>query len=194
MDWLTVKSSVKSMGRLTVITGCMGSGKTSKLLSLIADHKRKLDSSNSMTKPFVACVKPNVDSRAVTIQSRDGREIEAIPVESPWDYYVSLATTLLVIDEAQFFDADELEDYVSNYIRSMDIIVSGLSSDFTNSPFGGMGKVLSTADEIIHLTAICNRCGGTATRTHRLTDEIEQVVVGGDNIYESLCSDCWDYV
>lgn len=40
------------------------------------------------------------------------------------------------------------------------------------------------------LAAICVRCGGSATRSHRLGGGVERVEVGGADAYEARCRAC----
>ncbi len=75
------------------------------------------------------------------------------------------------------------------------VLVSGLDRDFLGRPFGPMPTLLSLADQVTKLTAICTVCGDDATRTQRLVGgrpaaaDDPLIVVGGmhDDRYEARC-------
>jgi len=73
------------------------------------------------------------------------------------------------------------------------VICAGLAQDAFGKPFGPMPLLLSRADNIIHLTAVCAKCKGIgkATRTFRRGESKEQTVVGGAELYEPRCYECW---
>jgi len=56
-----------------------------------------------------------------------------------------------------------------------------------------MPMLLAMADEIVSLKAVCAKCKkiNSATRTFRKTDSKEQTIVGGADIYEPRCFNCW---
>ena len=72
----------------------------------------------------------------------------------------------------------------------------GLDQDFRRLPFGPMPELLSHAEFVDKLQAVCHRCGGPATTTQRLVDgqpapySGETVVVGAAEQYEARCRDC----
>jgi thymidine kinase len=102
-------------------------------------------------------------------------------------------TTVVGIDEAQFFDdgiVDVIEGLASKNIR---VIVTGLDMDFRGEPFGCIPELLARADKIVKLQAICMTCGEPANRTQRLVDgkparyDDPIVIVGASEMYEARC-------
>jgi thymidine kinase len=76
------------------------------------------------------------------------------------------------------------------------VVVAGLDQDFRRLPFGPMPELLSHAEFVDKLQAVCHRCGGPATTTQRLVDgrpapySGETVVVGAEEQYEARCRGC----
>jgi thymidine kinase len=182
---------------LTVITGPMFSGKTSKLQSIYR--------ANIIAKNPVAAFKPSNDTRysGEMIVSHDGTEIPSFVLNK--DYPLSSfavrprprssgTTDILFFDECQFYESRQLKMLIKGLIScGRDVFCAGLSCDSEGEEFGAMGYLLATADHIIINKAVCSRCKGigVATRTYRTTDETEQTVVGGADKYEPRCFKCW---
>ena len=181
-------------GWLHVITGPMFSGKTESLLRIL----RRYDIMGYETILF----RPALDTRTPTVQSRAGITYPAIPIVDPHEIrdilYPSLYCPYDVIafDEAQFFHTDILPLIIEELLDNQKIVlVSGLDRDFLKRPFGPMETLLTNADRVDKLTAICHTCKGEASLTQRIVnghparynDPI--VVVGGmgDDIYEARC-------
>jgi thymidine kinase len=64
--------------------------------------------------------------------------------------------------------------------------------DFKGKPFGPMPQLMATAEYVTKVHAICMRCGGLASFSHRLTLEDKLVVLGEKNGYEPLCRECFN--
>ena len=96
------------------------------------------------------------------------------------------------IDEAQFFTEAIVEVCEKLADRRMRVIVAGLDQDYLGKPFGPIPKLLSIADDVLKLKAVCMICGGEATKSQRLTRDKEQVVVGAADHYEARCRLCFD--
>jgi thymidine kinase len=100
------------------------------------------------------------------------------------------------IDEVQFYGDDiipAIEEIAHQDIR---VIISGLDMDFRGEPFGPMPQLLTLAEKVDKLSAICSICGEPATRTQRLLDghpapyDSEVVSVGSAEKYEARCRKC----
>ena len=178
----------KSVGRLHVIAGCMSSGKTGELIRLLSRHSIAGDS--------VVIYKHAVDSRdGCKARSRMGMEMEAVVVARS-DQIDGAGFDIVAIEEGQFFDAG-LTGVVRRLLREGRVVyVTGLAQDFRGEPFGVMPDLLALADEISLLTAICQKCHGTGTRTQRIIDgqpapwDSPLILVGGADCYEARCPDC----
>jgi thymidine kinase len=101
------------------------------------------------------------------------------------------------IDEAQFLTRDQ----VWQLARAVDdllvpVMAYGLRVDFRGELFPGSAALLAWADEMREVRTICH-CGKKATMVVRkgpdgraLTDGA-QVVIGGNETYQSLCRRHW---
>ena len=178
----------RSVGRLHVIAGCMSSGKTGELIRLLSRH--------AVTGDTMIIYKHAVDSRDGSMaRSRLGTEMEAVVVDSA-DEIDGDGYRVIAIEEAQFFDV-ELVGIVRGLLRDGHLVyVTGLNQDFRGEPFGVMPTLMSLADEISLLTAICQKCHGLGTRTQRVIDgepapwDSPLILVGGGDFYEARCPDC----
>jgi thymidine kinase len=176
------------VGRLHVIAGCMSSGKTGELIRLLSRHRIAGDS--------VIIYKHEVDSRdGCKARSRMGTEMDAVVVSACCEIEGDGAD-VVAIEEGQFFD-DALVSTVRRLLRNGHMVyVTGLAQDFRGEPFGEMPTLLSLADEITLLTAICQKCHGVGTRTQRIIDgqpapwDSPLILVGGSDCYEARCPDC----
>lgn len=177
---------------LTVITGPMFSGKTSELI-------RRLDCARVASHSCVA-YRPKRDDRNEEIQSRLGMGLhQDIPVRQvPAVYPNGLIRpfvdqpSMIGVDEAQFLE-DGWPEALRTAANYYDVVVAGLNQDYLGRPFGCMPHFLALADRVVSLRAVCTGCGklDSATRTWRRTPTGEQVVIGGPDRYEALCSPCW---
>ena len=103
---------------------------------------------------------------------------------------------VVAIDEVQFFD-DEVCNVVDKLAsRGIRVICAGLDTDFRGEPFGPMGKLLTQAEFVTKLTAVCMKCGGPATRTQRIINGQpasyfdKTILVGASESYEARCRQC----
>ena len=104
-------------------------------------------------------------------------------------------TEVVAIDEVQFFDKDIVEvcEYLAD--KGIRVMVAGLDKDFRGESFGVMPELLTRAEFVTKLTAVCAKCA-PATRTQRLVNgkpagfEDPIVMVGADESYEPRCRHC----
>jgi thymidine kinase len=179
-------------GCVEVVTGSMFCGKTDEMI-------RRLRRAE-IAKQKVQVFKPAIDQRYddAMVVSHAGTSFDAIPIEKASDIRDKLApdTTVVAIDEAQFLD-DTLIPLVNELAdRDLRVIISGLDLDFRAEPFGPMPTIISQAEHVDKLHAICMVCGENATRTQRLVNgepahyNDPVVIVGADEMYEARCRKC----
>jgi thymidine kinase len=179
-------------GRIEVICGSMFSGKSEELIRRV----RRAE----IAKQKVQVFKPCLDKRygESTVNSHDGRAADAIPIERPEEILTHLAedTTVVGIDEGQFFDRT-LGDICRQMTgRGIRVIVAGLDLDFRGEPFGPMPEMLAQAEQVDKLHAICVVCGDEASRTQRLIDGKPAsyhdpiILIGATEAYEARCRRC----
>jgi len=181
-----------SGGWIEVICGSMFSGKTEELI-------RRLRRAQ-IAKQKVQVFKPAIDTRYAEreVTSHNGLQIEATPVESATDLRGRIAsnTTVVAIDEAQFFERDIVGLCAALADAGLRVIVAGLDMDFRGEPFGPVPALMAEAEQVDKLQAICVACGGPASRTQRLIDgkpaayDDPVILVGASEVYEARCRGC----
>ena len=172
-------------GWIEVICGSMFSGKTEELIRRL----KRVKIANLKVEIF----KPAIDTRydAVQIVSHDTNSIHSTPVESSQAILLfSNEVDVVGIDEAQFFDAEIAFVCEQLALRGTRVIVAGLDMDYTGKPFGQMPNLLSIADYITKLHAICVQCGNIANISYRKTAAEGQIVLGQKDVYEPRCRVC----
>ena len=173
-------------GRIEVVCGSMFSGKTEELIRRMKRAK--------FAKQKVEIFKPSLDTRysEEDVVSHDKNSIRSTPIDSSGAILLLASDIDVVgIDEAQFFDSGLVEvcnQLANNGVR---VIVAGLDMDYLGKPFGPMPKLLSIADEVTKVHAICVKCGSLAYASHRLVKNDSQVMLGEKEEYEPLCRDCF---
>ncbi len=176
-------------GSIEVICGSMFSGKTDELIRRL---RRAV-----IARQKVQVFKPAIDVRYAVekVTSHAGADFSAIPVEKAEDIYAKLDadTTVVGVDEAQFFDDGILEVTRQLADRGIRVLVAGLDQDFRGEPFGPMPALMAKAEQVDKLRAICIVCGEPASRTQRLVNgkparfDDPVVIVGASELYEARC-------
>ncbi|MEN8156222.1 MAG: thymidine kinase [Bacteroidota bacterium] len=176
----------RGQGWIEVITGSMFSGKTEELIRRLKRAK--------IAKQKVEIFKPRIEVRysEEEVVSHDANAIQSTPVDSASNILLLTSEVEVVgIDEAQFFD-DGLVGVCNQLADSgIRVIVAGLDMDYRGTPFGPMPKLLSIAEYVTKVHAICVRCGSLANHTHRLSEDDKLIVLGEIDIYEPLCRVCY---
>jgi len=176
-------------GSIEVVCGSMFSGKTDELI-------RRLIRA-TIAKQKVQVFKPAIDIRYAVekVTSHAGANYEATPVANAAEIREKLDkdTTVVGIDEAQFFDPEIVIIAQELATRKVRVIVAGLDMDFRGEPFGPMPLILAEAERVDKLHAICMVCGDDASRTQRLVNgnparyDDPVVIVGASELYEARC-------
>ena len=173
-------------GCIEVICGSMFSGKTEELIRRLKRAK--------IARQRVEIFKPAIDKRysEEDIVSHDSNAIHSTPVDNSHSILLMTSDVDVVgIDEAQFFDDGIVEvcsELANNGTR---VIVAGLDMDFRRIPFGPMPALLSIADDVTKVHAICVECGHIANYSYRLVDSDRRVLLGERNEYQPLCRKCY---
>ncbi|HRG65125.1 MAG TPA: thymidine kinase, partial [Saprospiraceae bacterium] len=148
-------------GWIEVICGSMFSGKTEELIRRL----KRARIANQKIQIF----KPVTDTRyhVEDVVSHDENSIKSLPVASSIDILKNLSEVNVVgIDEAQFFDEKLPEICQKLAIRGIRVIVAGLDMDYKGVPFGPIPHLLSVAEYITKVHAICPHCGNLATHSY----------------------------
>lgn len=183
---------VHAGGWIEVVCGSMFSGKSEELIRRVKRAR--------IAKQRVIVLKHSIDDRfsAREVVSHDGDKLESIPIATSADVMaaVPLGTQVVAIDEAQFFDEGLVEVCDALAENGVRVIVAGLDTNFRGEPFGPMPRLLSLAEEVTKLNAICMKCGAPASRTQRLVNgrpakyDDPVVMIGASESYEARCRRC----
>jgi len=182
----------KHSGWIEVICGSMFSGKSEELIRRVRRCQ--------YAKQKVMVFKPKLDDRysKEEVVSHNGTTIIATPIARAIEIndYVTRDTDVVAIDEAQFSEY-ELISIVQNLADSgYRVILAGLDQDFRGEPFGPMPELLSIAEYVTKLQAVCAVCGSPASRTQRLINNKPAsyndpvILVGARESYEPRCRHC----
>lgn len=187
--------------QLEIITGCMFSGKTEELIRRL--ERVRIAGRN------ILLFKPTIDDRYASsaVVTHYGREFAAHqlpPGEEKMEKLIEIVgadalskAAVIAFDEGNFF-TDRLTALCQELVAmGKRVIVAGLDLTFAEEPFGPMGPLMSLADRVDKLQAVCVQCGGVATRSQRLIDGVPAPIdgpviqVGGVGSYEARCRNCY---
>ncbi len=182
------------MAKLYFYYSSMNAGKSTNLLQSSYNYKER-----GMNTLVLA---PMMDDRygEGRVTSRIGLESEATTFRTDTNLLEVVEETRAVkplhcvlIDEAQFltrgqvFQLSEVTDDLN-----IPVLAYGLRTDFQGEPFEGSKYLLSWADNLKELKAICH-CGTKATMVLRMDEngnavtQGSQVEIGGNDRYVSMC-------
>lgn len=181
-----VSHTSSQSGWIEVVCGSMFSGKTEELI-------RRLNRA-IIAQQNVEIFKPKIDSRysKKKVVSHNDNAIHSTPVGFANDILLqSTNCDVIGIDEAQFFDAEIVN--VANRLANMGkrVVIAGLDMDFKGRPFKPMDELMSIAEYITKVHAICMNCGKIASYSYRRTKSNQMVVLGEKDVYEALCRNCF---
>ena len=140
-----------------------------KFKSIIKDPKTSLEEKR---EAFIGLEKLPRDSNPIRVRNRcnlTGR---------PRGYYRKFGLSRIA-----------LRELANNGKR---VIIAGLDKDYLAKPFGPVSSLLSHAEFITKLNAICVTCGDRAFFTKRISKENNQVIIGEKDKYQARCRNCFD--
>lgn len=181
------------MAQLYYRYSTMNAGKSIELIKVAYNYEERGKTVMTLT--------PSVDDRfgEGIITSRIGIQREAIAINDDTNILELFIKEnekhhidCVLVDECQFLKKHhvlELVEIVDSF--EVPVLAYGLKNDFKNELFEGSYYMLVYADKIEEIKTIC-WCGRKATMVARLVDgkfvkQGEQVVIGGNDMYISLC-------
>lgn len=174
-------------GWIEIIAGGMFSGKSEELIRRL---RRAV-----IARQRVQVFKPLLDDRFATdeVVSRDDRRLKAACVATSAELRarVEIGVQVVGIDEVQFFDDGVVDVCMQLADAGIRVIAAGLDQDYKRRPFGPMPALLSVAEEVSKMHAVCVRCRGAAHYSQRVSGGDAQVEVG-DSSYEARCRHCYE--
>ena len=177
------------MAKLYFRYGAMGSSKTANAIMVQYNYQER--------NQRVLMVKPQLENRdgERVVRSRCGLSAQCVFMEELSGLDVS-AYDCVIVDEAQFLTKAQ----VAELVRIVDelnvpVIAYGLRADFRGEFFEGSQWLMCWADTIEEVKTIC-WCGKKATcnarvQNGRVVKEGDQILLGGDGQYVSLCRKHW---
>lgn len=177
------------MAKLYFRYGAMGSSKTANAIMVQYNYQER--------NQRVLMVKPALENRdgERTLKSRCGLSAECVFMEELDDALVQ-QHDCVIVDEAQFLTKAQVE-YLVHVVDELNIpvIAYGLRADFRGEFFEGSQWLMCWADTIEEVKTIC-WCGKKAICNARVYNgkvvkEGDQILLGGNNQYVSLCRKHW---
>ena len=180
------------MAKLYFRYGAMGSSKTANAIMVQYNYGER--------NQKVLMAKPRLDNRdgERTIRSRCGLASECVFVEElvRMEEEALRQYDCVIVDEAQFLTKAQVE-FLVHVVDDLNIpvIAYGLRADFKGNFFEGSQWLMAWADTIEEVKTIC-WCGKKAICNARVIGgkvarEGEQIVLGGNESYVSLCRKHW---
>ena len=186
------------MAKLFFNYSTMNAGKSTVLLQASHNYRE-----NGMRTYLLTA---QIDGRAGQgrIASRIGIGQEADTFDPHDDLFAKVRAQLatgevacVFVDEAQFLSKDQVWQ-LARVVDDLNlpVLCYGLRVDFRGELFPGSAALLALADEMREVRTIC-RCGRKATMVIRQDDQGrpltdgEQVQIGGNDTYVSLCRRHW---
>ncbi len=177
------------MAKLYFRYGAMGSSKTANAIMVQYNYAERGQK--------VLMVKPQLDNRdgERTVLSRCGLSTECVFMEELPGIDVK-QYDCVIVDEAQFLTKEQVQQLVHIVDElNVPVICYGLRADFQGNFFEGSLWLMAWADSIEEVKTIC-WCGRKATCNARVMDgrvikEGDQILLGGNSQYVSLCRKHW---
>ena len=186
------------MPKLYFKYGAMGSSKTAQALMCKFNYEQK---------GFrILLIKPSLDNRdmennEIVVKSRIGLSSPCNVfskdtnlceyIESKGFYEKDCA---IIVDECQFLTKEQVEQLhvVSRFVP---VLCYGLLTNFRSQLFEGSKRLVEIAESLQEIKCVC-KCGKKATINARFIDGKlcitgDEVAIGGDESYESMCYDCY---
>lgn len=176
---------------ITFITGPMFAGKTTRLFDELTKY---IDAGGN--KDDCLLIKHSFDTRYSNeyVISHDCKYCSyvknIIMTDVNTDFAISLANYKWIgIDEGQFYN--NLIGFCKIVSSHASIYISGLMSTSNQELFNPIRQLLPHVDNIVMLHASCALCKDKAIYTIKKNENGDEILIGGDDIYQSLCRKCY---
>ena len=183
----------RDYGWVELIIGPMFSGKTGELI-------RRMTLAQ-IAKQEIVIFKPNIDVRFSPshIVGRGSGKMPCIPIhtknykDSRGRDVMALAKDSSVVgfDESQFFSLGLVAICDRLAKDGKRVVVAGLDSDYMRKPFETIVQLVSSAEYVDKMRAICVMCGNPAHLNKRVISSPSRVAIGDTDMYEARCRNCF---
>ncbi|KAL3668480.1 hypothetical protein V7S43_006563 [Phytophthora oleae] len=125
------------------------------------------------------------------LSTHDKVFVEAMPVQTLAEVRPFLDDCDVIgIDEGQFYpDLVEFCQEAANMGKV--VVVAALDATFERKAFDSVVELIPTAEKVVKLNAICSSCGQDAAFTRRLVADTTLELIGGSEMYEPRCRQCF---
>ena len=170
-----------------IFTGPMFGSKTTNLLAVVDRYRYQ--------NKRIAAFKPMLDDRYSEgkIVTHNGGSIDAHIVTSGEDILNFIKNNdefdVVAVDEAFMIDGISTV-LVDLFKKGITIVISSLELSASCAPFDNIQEILPWATKIQKCPAVCTSCGRDAYYTHRKIDNLDEIAIGGSDLYEPRC---WDH-
>ncbi len=186
------------MAKLFFIYSAMNAGKTTNLLQVAYNYEERGMTTFLMTAKLDSRFGIGaIGSRIGLTRRAEFFECSDNLFEKIYIHNTSCPMHCVLIDESQFLQkeqVDQLSDVVD--LLKIPVMCYGLRTDFQGEFFSGSSRLLAIADEIKEIKTIC-WCSKKATMVLRtnaqgeVCEEGEQIQIGGNDSYHSVCRKHW---
>lgn len=162
----------------------MFGSKTTRLFAVLDRYKYQ--------KRKILAFKPSIDGRYSKrlISTHSGASMPAKTVRNGQELSDIIKEhnqyDVIAVDEA-FMIPDVSSTLISAYKNGKTIVVSSLELSATGNVFDEMEAMFPWATCIEKCPAVCTVCGADAYYTHRKIKDLEEITVGGAELYEPRC-------
>ena len=182
------------MAQLYFYYSSMNAGKSTALLQSAYNYEER------DMRPFIMSAALDDRYGLGKVTSRIGLEAEAQLFNAKDDLYTILKIENLkkpldciLIDESQFLSREQVKQLTLVVDQlNIPVLCYGIRTDFRGELFPGSQYLLAWADKLVELKTVCY-CGRKATMVVRMDGDGmvikdgDQVVIGGNDQYQSLC-------
>lgn len=187
------------MGKLYFKYGTMGSSKTAQALMAKFNYEQK-GFTVLLLKPIVDV--RDLDEGKIIVKSRIGLSSDCTTFTKD-DNLIDLVEKsrhrnqnfVVIVDECQFCTSLQVEQ-LQVVSRNFPVLCYGLLTNFKTELFEGSKRLVEIADSLMEIKSVC-KCGKKANVNARFVDgklslSGEEIMLGGDETYESLCFCCFE--
>ncbi len=175
-----------------IFTGPMFGSKTTRLMAVVDRYRHQ-------NKKIVA-FKPIMDDRYsdIEIRTHSGASLKAVGVNSGKDVmeYIEKSTDkfdVIAVDEA--FMIESISKTLLHLFRQgKTIVVSSLQLSASGVVFEEVRDMMPWATKIEVCPAVCPITGRDAFYTHRKLEGLDEITVGGADLYEPRCWEHHNYM
>jgi len=171
-----------------IFTGPMFGGKTTRLLGEVERYRYQ--------KKSILAYKPNIDNRYddESIVTHNGFKLKAKKISAAKEILSDIKSwealnqdrPIIVVDETFMIQGSgSILPYL--YRAGYTILTSTLQLSASCNAFEEVKEMLPWATRIEKCPAVCTECGRDAFYTYRKVEDLNEIVIGGSELYEPRC-------